>query len=47
MIKPVYLQINLIDINLENIDSNILNVKINYTIAESVLNEILELTVSI
>lgn len=42
-----YIEIGEILINTENIDSNVISIKIVYTISESVLNEVLELTVSI
>jgi len=42
-----YIQINNIDVDLENIDSNVLSIAIEYNITESVLNQVLQLTVSI
>ena len=41
-----YININKINLSLEEIDSNILSISINYTTVESVLQEILEMTIT-
>jgi len=42
-----YVILNDIDIKYDNIDSNALTIRINYSVSNQVLNEVLEMTISL
>ena len=42
-----YIVLNSVDMNYADIDSNVLGIKINYSVSKSILNEVLEMTINL